>query len=542
MSTLAAGPGRRAALHRLSDLSVRTKIVAAIAVAAVVAGLVGTLGIRALAVTASNTEKMYADNFVGLDQAAKLRRLTVQARLDVANHMLASDEAAEQAQQDKLAQTDAEMRKTLETYAASGLGPVRQQALQEFITLFDSYAKIREEKLLPLARQDALDQWVQVRSQEAQPVIDDMMASLEAIVSKEQATAREMADEARAEYIGNRTWILLALTLGLALALGLGLLVARGIVRSLGRVQRVCEGLEEGDLTRSADVASGDEVGRMGRALDAAVLKLRELVGTIDSSAVSVSASAEQLSAASTQIAAGAEEASVQAGVVSEAAGQVSSNVQTVAAGSEQMGASIREISHNANEAARVAAQAVDVAESTNQTITTLGESSRQIGDVVKVITSIAEQTKLLALNATIEAARAGEAGKGFAVVANEVKELASETAQATEDIARRVDAIQSGTAGAVEAIGEIAAVVARINDFQVTIASAVEEQTATTSEMNRNVAEAATSSTAIAENISGVAEAAQSTAEAVTEAQQATEQLSQLSHDLRRQVAEFRL
>src|SRR3712207_4671236 len=166
------------------------------------------------------------------------------------------------------------------------------------------------------------------------------------------------------------------------------------------------------------------------------------------------------------------------------------------------MGASINEIAQNAAEAARVAGTAVQAAEETTRTVSKLGVSSQEIGEVVKTITSIAEQTNLLALNATIEAARAGEAGKGFAVVANEVKELAQETAKATEDIARRVDAIQADTAGATTAISGIAGIISQINDFQLTIASAVEEQGATTAEMNRSVSEAATGSGEIAGSI----------------------------------------
>jgi methyl-accepting chemotaxis protein len=169
-----------------------------------------------------------------------------------------------------------------------------------------------------------------------------------------------------------------------------------------------------------------------------------------------------------------------------------------------------------------------------------LGQSSIEIAGVVKVITSIAEQTNLLALNATIEAARAGEAGKGFAVVANEVKELAQETAKATQDITERVQAIQADTEGAVQAIGRISSIIGQINDSQATIAAAVEEQTATTTEMNRNVAEAALSAGAIADNIDAVAAATNSTTAAMTDARAAIDEVARMATSLQTSVAKF--
>jgi methyl-accepting chemotaxis protein len=262
------------------------------------------------------------------------------------------------------------------------------------------------------------------------------------------------------------------------------------------------------------------------------------IIQGVATSSSSLASASSELTMISQSMAANAEEASAQAGVVSAAAEQVSSNIQTVSASAEEMTASIREIAKSATEAARVATAAVKVAETTNATVGKLGESSAEIGKVIKVITSIAQQTNLLALNATIEAARAGEAGKGFAVVANEVKELAKETAKATEDISQKIEAIQGDTRGAVAAIGQISSIIGQINDIQNTIASAVEEQTATTNEIGRNVSEAAKGSTDIARNITGVAEAARQTAAGAGETQKASTELSRMAGELQALVA----
>jgi len=174
--------------------------------------------------------------------------------------------------------------------------------------------------------------------------------------------------------------------------------------------------------------------------------------------------------------------------------------------------------------------------------VSKLGDSSTEIGQVIKVITSIAQQTNLLALNATIEAARAGEAGKGFAVVANEVKELAKQTGKATEDISRKIEAIQADTKAAVDAIASISAVIKQVNHISGTIATAVEEQSATTNEMARNVSEAAQGSNEITRNVSGVAEAAQGTSLGASDTQKASQQLLGTSTELRRLIEQFKV
>ncbi|MGB3265426.1 MAG: methyl-accepting chemotaxis protein [Microcoleus sp.] len=268
---------------------------------------------------------------------------------------------------------------------------------------------------------------------------------------------------------------------------------------------------------------------------------LTSQVQQISQVAIAVSSASEELIIESQSMGAAAEETSAQAGTVSAAADLVNSNTQSVATGIEEMNVSIKEIAKNASEAATVANSAVTMAETTNETITKLGVSSAEIGNVVKVITSIAQQTNLLALNATIEAARAGEAGKGFAVVANEVKELAKQTAAATEDISKKVEAIQADTKSSVLAIAQITSIINQISDFQTTIASAVEEQTATTTEIARNVHQLAIGSEEIARNITSVADAAGSTAASASNTQNSAIELSKTATQLQGLVNQFK-
>ena len=262
--------------------------------------------------------------------------------------------------------------------------------------------------------------------------------------------------------------------------------------------------------------------------------------GIVDNSQ-SLAGASEELTSVSQQMSASAEETTAQANLVSAAAEQVSGNTKLVSSSVENLVQSIHEIAHSAQDAAAVARQSVEMAADTSATMDKLGASSGEIGQVVKVITTIAEQTNLLALNATIEAARAGDMGKGFAVVANEVKELARETAKATEDIGRKIEAMQSDTDRAVKAIADITSVIEKIDHLQTKIATAVEEQSVTTNEISRNIGEATTGSTEIAQNIIQVAQAAQTTSEGAGNTQLSSQELARMAQALTRLVAEYR-
>ena len=352
--------------------------------------------------------------------------------------------------------------------------------------------------------------------------------------------------QTRIDALHSRHRLALGLTLlAVLLAAAVAYVVSRSITDPLADAVEGLEQLSHKDLSTrmlADDRRTGGELGEIAVAIDRTGSEFGRAVLTIRETALRLAARSDVAMETAEQLSATAEETSAQAGVVSSAAEQVSQNAETVAASVEELTASIREISSNASEAAAIAQEAVTVTDSTTGNVDHLRTSSSEIGEVVQVITSIAEQTNLLALNATIEAARAGEAGKGFAVVAQAVKELSRETATATEDIGRRIEAIQQDTAEAIAGIERISETIARICDYQHSIASAVEEQTVTTREIGQNVGQAASGSREIAENITAVAEAAHHTAENATTARSGAADAAELAEQLNRLVAEFKL
>ena len=340
---------------------------------------------------------------------------------------------------------------------------------------------------------------------------------------------------------GTGTAMLLVGLLAVLLAVAAALVIVIGITRPLRETVRVLERVATGDLTAEVKVDSSDEIGRMARALDGALTRLREAMKAIGRHAGQLTEASRALATVSTEMVGNAEGTASQAGAATSAARTVSERLETVAAGSEEMSASIAEIASSATGATEVARRGLEVAGTTGEVVSRLAYSTVQIGEVVQVITAVAEQTNLLALNAAIEAARAGEAGKGFAVVAGEVKELAKATAAATGDISARITAIQNDSRDATAAIEEITSIMESISGAQMTIASAVEEQTATTNEIGRNVTEAAGGSGEIADRVADVAMVADRTSGGALDVRRSAGELADLAAQLDELVGSFR-
>ncbi|MFI5496101.1 methyl-accepting chemotaxis protein [Actinoplanes sp. NPDC051859] len=518
----------------VGNLSLHSKILIIVAAMTIVAAAVGVTALVRLSQVNDAGQKLYSESYSGLQQ---LNKVTADVG-SMHGYVLAYGWTPAPELAAMIKDIDARITVSSAAYRAKS---VDTALTDQALGLWDKYRTTRD-AFMKTAEAGDFRATVAARDTQLTPAILEAKKRLEALTMMEDADAKKQVEDVADTYSSARLFVIVTLLVGLALATLLGLAIARNIVGRVRSVSSVIDSIAEGDLTRSAGLRAKDEIGRMADQLDRATATLRNTISRITGSSHTLAGSAQEMAEVSSRIAVNAEQTSSRADLVSDAAGSVSSNVDTVAAASEEMTASIREIASSAADAAGVARGAVEVAQSANSTVAKLGVSSAEVGNIVKVITSIAEQTNLLALNATIEAARAGEAGKGFAVVASEVKDLAQETAKATEEISQRIQAIQTDTSAAVDAIGEISSVIERINSYSDTIASAVEEQTATTSEIGRSVAEAAGGSTEIARTISGVAEAAQSTNEGVTESKRTAAELARLAEELQALVGQFRV
>lgn len=379
----------------------------------------------------------------------------------------------------------------------------------------------------------------------ARPAFDvqnDVLAkALEALQSAistqvEHVTERASSVSTQAQRLTVVTGLLAALLLG-----GIATMVGRRISQRVHACLAVAKKIARRDLTVNADIGGNDELAELAASLDEIIASLRNAISEIGDNAQALSAASEELTGTSRQLAGGAAIASGEAQLASEHIGRVTNSMSQTTMAARGLHTSIEEITHAVSEAGTVAGDAVQLVRATNDNIARLGNSSDEVSAVVHMIAKIAGQTNLLALNATIEAARAGAHGKGFGVVASEVKELSRETAQATEDIEAKVAAMQTDTAGAIDAINRISEVIGRIDELQQTIANAVSAQTSATSEIAESIEEADRSSYDVGHAITTVADATHTTHEAATNTEAAAEELSRLSHRLRTMAEQFK-
>ncbi|AGL18971.1 methyl-accepting chemotaxis protein [Actinoplanes sp. N902-109] len=529
----------------LANRSVRTKVLAPVLLAAVGIGAVAWSGLAAVNAAGVRTRHMYEQTARPLGDLVTLRDMQGDSRVEVRDVIILKPGAAQEDVISGMADTDTAADAAIAAYVADHgtLDNARSTLVAQARAGLVQWRQVRDQQLVPMVRAGRTTQAAALLADGGALAVANQSFgdALDTLAESETAAGQASIAEVEAEQSRQRVMMIIVSLVVVIGAVLIGLLVARAVVRPLLRVRAVLTDLAGGDLTGDPGVTSRDEVGQMAAALVAANTALRRTVSTIVTSATTLGDAAGRLAAGSIQVSTRVSDSAAQATTVAGDAESASQSITTVTAAASEMGAAINEIAQRAGQAATAAGEAVEVVAGTSATVEQLGRSSADIEQVLNAITTIAQQTNLLALNATIEAARAGEAGKGFAVVAGEVKDLAQQTAAATEDIARRITAIQTTSSEASTAIGRIGAVITEINDHQAAIAAAVEQQTATTGEMSRSVAQAAGASSRIAATITSVAGASRAAEAEVTESQQVISAVTRLSDDLQRLVRDFR-
>ncbi|MDQ1295227.1 MAG: Chemotaxis protein [Actinomycetota bacterium] len=527
-------------LRFLGNRSVKIKILASVLTVAFMGIGVTVFGMSRMS-DLNDQMTTSRDNSRKIQSLALVRDAVDQASLDVLGILLSVDATSRTSGIALFQTTGKRVGTAISTYRATGLDEKQEKKLTEFQNYWESFSTLTNDKLIPRSLQNP-SATAEIRSKEIEPaaaMMDTILQDLVAISSEEVDQQESIANDV---YSTARFWMLLIQGIGLALGLALAVFISRLVTCPLARCVATLRTIATGDLTARAPVEYQDEIGQLASQLNGTVEAVGAMVRGVASNAERLSATSAHLSSTALQLSGSSEETAAKAGSASEIAEHVSQSIQSIAEGARGMGQSIKEIATNAGEAAQVASGASTTAQRVNDIVLRLGQSSSEIDNVIKMITTIAGQTHLLALNATIEAARAGDAGLGFAVVAEEVKQLAHETATATEDISQRISAIQAETKEAISTIGEISKIIEMINEYSTTIAAAVQEQETTTSETSRNVNEAATGSSDIVTNITSVAEAAGSTASGAVATQAAAQELAELASELRHTVEGFRV
>jgi methyl-accepting chemotaxis protein len=526
----------------MRECSVSTRIFGAFGVAIALALVVGLVGIWQMHRISSNLEAVAEHSLQPVTEVAGIHASLDEIEMNLRAHAGTDVFFEKQNYVSSIQGAFDQAKQHIAAFRATGPSDAE---LARATTLEDDLSKLDPvvfDHLLPLSDKNAAAAFEAHFKQSASPLFADAQSIVDDLMSSENAAAAVELRAGHAAYMQAVVGLATLLMIGIAIALLLGTLLVRSIVSPLRDSVDTLELVADGDLGATVDVRGTDELAMLGTALNTTVAQMADAMASITAGTTTLATSAETLAMTSASIGAAAEQTSDVAANVSAAATQVSGNVAQAVTGAEGLRSSIQEIASSAADAAMIAQRAVTDAEDTHQAVERLQAASQQVGDVIALIQKIARQTHLLALNATIEAQRAGEAGKGFAVVADEVKELAGQTANATDEIDRTIASIQGEVQAAASSLDRIGQVVGHISDTQTTIAAAVDEQQQMTGDITDRMAQAASGAEEIATTIRGVASATTETSEGVDGARTAAAALAQLADELARTVARFRL
>jgi methyl-accepting chemotaxis protein len=551
----------------LAKYSIRAKITAVVAFLLIAMTAMGALNVRQMYVINASTVDIASNWLPSIRVLGELRAATITYRAIVRAHLLATDEAGKQLQEDLLAKWITNTDKARKAYEPLITSAEERALYDEFSTSWAEYlAGVKEVLVLSRKNEDKEARVLHAKASLAGVKADE---TLQKDVSLNNKGADAAAQQASESFDSDIKIVLSSLLLTIIVGIGAAVFLVRGVSAGIKSIVAPMQALGNGDLTaqvphqgekteigamaealqvfkqaliakKAADEAAARDADakiERGRRVDNITRDFESLIGEI---VATVSSASTQLEASAGTLTATAERAQHLTTTVAAASEEASTNVRSVASATEEMASSINEIGRQVQDSARMAGEAVDQARKTNDRVSELSKAAARIGDVVELINTIAGQTNLLALNATIEAARAGEAGRGFAVVASEVKALAEQTAKATGEIGQQISGIQTATQDSVNAIKEIGGTIEKLCEISSTIASAVEEQGAATQEISRNVQQAAHGTQQVSSHITDVQRGASETGSASSQVLSAAQSLSGDSNRLKLEVGKF--